>query len=340
MQNPPAAEFRLDPKGPRALEAWLRPRGWLGADEPILRLASAGDGNMNLTLRVTTPRRSFIVKQSRGYVEKYPHIPAPAERSLVEAAFYRSVSSEAPIYEAMPELLGADRDARLLLLEDLGAASDMMNVYRGVCINPVERGALLTWLSHLHAMPIQDPDPLLENRAMRALNHAHIFDLPLRQADLIDLDALTPGLAAEAARIRQDGLYTDGVRALGQRYLGTGPSLLHGDFYPGSWLRTSHGIRIIDPEFCFVGPPEFDVGVMVGHAILAGDSPDDAFATIDDGYEAPPGFDGALAGGFAGVEIMRRLLGVAQLPISASAARKAEWLATSRQLVAEFAAST
>lgn len=334
------SEFQLDPKGPRALEAWLRPRGWLGADETITRLASAGDGNMNLTLRVTTARRSFIVKQSRGYVEKYPHIAAPAERSLVEAAFYRTVSSDAAIYEAMPELLGADRDARLILLEDLGAASDMMNVYRGVPINPVERAALLTWLSALHAMPIRDPDPLLQNRGMRELNHAHIFDLPLRQADLIDLDTLTPGLAMEAARIRRDPLYTDATRLLGQRYLGGGTSLLHGDFYPGSWLRTAHGIRIIDPEFCFVGPPEFDVGVMVGHAILAGDSFDDAFALVDDGYAAPPGFNGALAGGFAGVEIMRRLIGVAQLPISATAVQKAEWLAVSRQLVAEFAASS
>lgn len=337
MHNAPAATFHLDPKAPRALEAWLRPRGWLGADEPITRLASAGDGNMNMTLRVTTPRRSFIVKQSRGYVEKYPHIPAPAERALVEAAFYRSVASEPSIYEAMPELLGVDVEARVLLLDDLGAASDLMNVYRGVRINPVERQALLSWLSHLHAMSITDPDPLLENRAMRELNHAHIFDLPLRDKDLIDLDALTPGLAAEAARIRQDRVYTDTARALGQRYLGDGASLLHGDFYPGSWLRTAHGIRVIDPEFCFIGPPEFDVGVMLGHAILAGDNLDDAFAVVRDGYVAPPGFDGSLAGGFAGVEIMRRLIGVAQLPISATAVRKAEWLAISRQLVLEYA---
>ncbi len=340
MQNSPPSEFQLDPKAPRALEAWLRPRGWLGADEPIVRLASAGDGNMNMTLRVTTARRSFIVKQSRAYVEKYPHIPAPAERTLVEAAFYRTVASEAPIHEAMPELIGVDRDARLIVLEDLGAASDMMNVYRGVRINAVERAALLAWLSHLHAMPISDPDPLLENRAMRELNHGLIFDRPLRPTDLIDLDALTPGLASQAARIRKDPLYTDAVRLLGQRYLGTGTSLLHGEFYPGSWLRTAHGIRIIDPELCFVGPPEFDVGVMVAHAILAGDSPDDAFAAVDDGYDVPPGFDGALAGGFAGAEIMRRLIGVAQLPISASGPQKAEWLAVSRQLVAEFAVST
>jgi 5-methylthioribose kinase len=40
---------------------------------------------MNCVLRIETAR-SFIIKQSRGYVEKYPQIAAPAERVLTEGA--------------------------------------------------------------------------------------------------------------------------------------------------------------------------------------------------------------------------------------------------------------
>ena len=64
----------------------------------------------------------------------------------------------------MQELIGADAEARVLLLEDLGAASDMLNVYRGVRVNAVERQALSGWLGVLHAMPVPEPDPLTSTR--------------------------------------------------------------------------------------------------------------------------------------------------------------------------------
>ena len=49
-----------------------------------------------------------------------------------------------------------------------------------------------------------------------------------------------------------------------------GGVLLHGDYYPGSWLKTDAGFRVIDPEFCFLGPPEFDLGVLAAHWIFCG----------------------------------------------------------------------
>ena len=51
--------------------------------------------------------------------------------------------------------------------------------------------------------------------------------------------------------------------ALGERYLRqNGSSLIHGDLFPGSLLQTGSGeLRVIDPEFCFCGDPEFDIGV-------------------------------------------------------------------------------
>ena len=52
--------------------------------ESITSVVMAGDGNMNLVLRVTTDRQSVIVKQARPWVEKYRDIPAPAERILAE----------------------------------------------------------------------------------------------------------------------------------------------------------------------------------------------------------------------------------------------------------------
>ena len=51
------------------IDAYLHDRNWLEPGESIRRLGSAGEGNMNLTLRVDTGQRSFIVKQSRPWVD-------------------------------------------------------------------------------------------------------------------------------------------------------------------------------------------------------------------------------------------------------------------------------
>ena len=49
----------------------------------------------------------------------------------------------------------------------------------------------------------------------------------------------------------------------GERYLAEGSTLLHGDYYPGSWMTVDDAVFVIDPEFSFKGFPEFDLGVML-----------------------------------------------------------------------------
>lgn len=327
-QQLPGAFF-LQPDDPEGLSAYLVERGWLDAGERITWIGRAGEGNMNLALRVRTPERSLIVKQGRPWVEKYPDIPAPLERARVEAAFYRAVSDVPAVAERMPALVGADPDARVLVLEDLGEAADYTDCYGGAELERSELTGLMSWLAALHTMDAPR-DPLFENRGMRQLNHTHIFALPLEPGAL-DRDAFTPGLQAVAETLIADRTYTSRVAELGERYLGGGEHLLHGDYYPGSWLRTAEGSRIIDPEFCFVGPAEFDAGVYLAHLVFTGWSADDAESALFDTY--PPALDADLVRGFAGAELMRRLLGVAQLPLEADLEMKKDWLSVSRRWV-------
>ncbi len=175
---------------------------------------------------------------------------------------------------------------------------------------------------------------------MRALNHEHLFALPLRADNGLDLDAYTgtPGLAAVAAPLKKDADYAGVVAELGERYLhGAGGSLLHGDFYPGSFLRTGRGIRVIDPEFCFCGDAEYDLGVFAAHLLLAGEPAARAEEVLRlYRPSSGAGMSPELARRYAGVEIMRRLIGVAQIPtLRADLARKHTLLAQSRRLVLE-----
>jgi 5-methylthioribose kinase len=284
---------------------------------------------MNLTLRLVTTERSFVLKQARPWVEKYPTIEAPAGRALVEAAFYRAAASRPQIRAAMPALLGQDPESGVLLLEDLGEARDFTPLYRGERLAERDLETLVSYLVELHR-PFEDRERLFENREMRALNHEHIFRLPLAPQNGLDLDRITPGLDAAARELKADEAYVRRVRELGELYLDDGPSLVHGDFFPGSWLRTAGEIRVIDPEFCFLGHAAFDLGVLRAHLHLSRQPELAARAVALYGAGAALS---ATANGFAGAEIMRRLLGVAQLPLEAGLEEKRELLALSRALM-------
>src|SRR3990172_12931089 len=84
--------FFLDPGKSDALQEYARDGGWILPGESLVSVTKAGEGNMNLTLRLKTTERSFILKQARPWVEKYPSIEAPAARARVEAGFYRAVA--------------------------------------------------------------------------------------------------------------------------------------------------------------------------------------------------------------------------------------------------------
>ncbi len=304
--------------------------GWLPEGQSVTAVEIAGAGNMNRVERLRlTDGGSLILKRAQPWVEKYPDIRAPVERAAVEAAFYTFLAgTEAAA--AMPQHLGFDQPNAANLFEDLGEASDGMAAYQGTAISEVVLDAVIDWMAALHALPVPS-DPLLSNAAMRALNAEHIFRFPLDATNGFDLDAITPGLATCATHLKRDAAYSAAVASARDIYLGnSGGVLLHGDLYPGSWLVTPGGIRIIDPEFCWVGPREWDVGILAAHLILSGQSPA-LRARLFDRYPGP--IDRALANRFAGIEIMRRLIGVAQLPLAIGIGEKAALLNLSRTLV-------
>ena len=324
--------YYLDPTDWDGLPAFLHDQGWLTADESIHKVTQAGDGNMNCTVRVATTATSFILKQSRPWVEKYPQIAAPVERVLREGAFYQLVSAHRDIARMMPRLLGFSRQAAMLQLEDLGPAADYTWMYRGGAIDQTDFDQLSRYLSALHgAFTGFERKGEFANRAMRELNHEHIFRLPLADNDL-DLNGITSGLQSVADELKRDDRYVAEVTRLGNFYLDEGRALLHGDYFPGSWVKVGAAVYVIDPEFCFFGPPEFDVGVMIAHLQLA-KQPSGLTEQLFDTYEGDGRLDRDLVARFAGAEMMRRLIGVAQLPLDATLAQKRNWLDRSRQMV-------
>lgn len=296
--------------------------------EKVTQISIAGPGNMNLVLRVTTNQRSVILKQSKAFVKKFPQIPAPIDRIQVEHQFYQVLNKSGAMQEFVPQILGFDPENHLLLTEDLGIGKDFSDIYseeKRLSLNEVDQ--LVHFLNLLHALSVKD---FPENLPMRRLNHEHIFNFPFIEENGFDLDTIQPGLQELSLEFKRDQNLKMVIAKLGEWYLAPGKTLLHGDFYPGSWLQVKTGIKVIDPEFGFLGDREFDLGVFLAHMDL-GLQGEEILSRIVDQYAHP--LDHHLLNRYRGVEILRRLIGIAQLPLHLSLEQKKQLLHFAKHLI-------
>lgn len=317
------------------LEIYLKTQNWLDENESVLKVEKPGEGNMNFTLRVyTSGAKTFIIKQSRAYVEKYPSIAAPENRAVIEGKFYEFTQANQKLSSSMPKLLGIDEFNNIIATQDLGVANDFTNLYQpNETISAVEIKTIAEYLSELHqSFKSEVPNPTFANHEMRALNHEHIFNYPFMEENGFNLDSILEGLQDVAMNYKTDAVFKETVKNLGEVYLADGHYLLHGDYYLGSFLRTNNGVKIIDPEFCFYGFAEFDLGVLIAHLKMSEQSQE----TIEMAfvhYEKPTDFNEKLLNQFIGIEIMRRIIGLAQLPLTLSLEKRIELLKESKTLI-------
>lgn len=292
---------------------YLQNLGFWRAGEKILSTSIPGESNMNLVLRIETNQGSYILKQAKHYVRKYPQIPAPISRIAIEYQFLRQLDSNPFLASLSPKVLHYDAHNHLMLLEDLGEGSDFLSLYGGQRqLNGEEIQHLVDYLVHLHQLEIAD---FPSTRSMRTLNHEHIFNFPFLEENGFDLDSVQPGLQEASMPYKSDAFLKQRIQFLGNRYLTDGKVLMHGDYYPGSWLQVATGIKIIDPEFGGLGDAEFDLGVFLAHLDLSGQA-EELSVQVQKHYILTVNW--SLVQQYRGVEILRRLIGIAQLPLSLS----------------------
>jgi 5-methylthioribose kinase len=311
-------------------EIHLRKMGLLLPDEKILEYSKAGEGNMNVVVRLKTDTRSIILKQSRPFVNKYPTIPAPLGRIFIEEEYYRIINKHTFLSGFTPNIIARDKRSHLVAMDDLGIGADFLGIYQDqINLSPAEIHSLVDYLLTLHQLEVNNfPD----NIEMKKLNHEHIFIYPFMEFNGFDLDIVQPGLQAMSMKFKTDLKLKNAVKTLGKRYLEKGKHLLHGDFYPGSWIRVHSGLKVIDPEFAFMGDMEFDLAVFIAHLKMAKTNPE-IIATIKNQYASKSSLDKKLLNKYTGTEMLRRLIGLAQLPLSMTLEEKSELSEEARNLI-------
>ena len=298
--------------------------GFLKLSEIINEIEIAGEGNMNVVLRIKTNKRTFILKQSRPFVQKYPDLPAPVDRINVEKKFYDLMDQNS----FFPEILGYLPSDYILLLEDLGKGEDLTSLYntRRITSDLIKEFTLGLYYIHKKKAPADYP----ENIELRKLNHDHIFELPFKENNSFNLDHIQKGLENLSNPFKKNNSLKEKVLYAGKIYLEKGNTLLHGDYYPGSWMRVGDNNYVIDPEFSFVGPKAFDLGVMSAHIIIASGKT----SFLEEIYNMyPEKVEFKIISLYCGIEIIRRLIGLAQLPIRRSLMEKKELLNFAEELI-------
>jgi 5-methylthioribose kinase len=304
------------------LPDYLRGLGLLAQDE-VARVEPAGDGNINWVRRVRAGRtgdRSFVVKQARSHLERFPDYQAPTERILCEARYFETVR---PLDRdaVCPAVLRFDADARVLVLEDLGDAPRLDAVLAGGGDARGVAQRLARFLGAVHAATANDASLAgrFENDAMQRLHGDHIFALPFQPNEF----PLPAAVRARAEMIWEEGRLADVARAAYARYLAPGGALVHGDVQAGNVLVAARGAVLLDAEIAHIGDAAFDLGTLFAHLWLpsvARGTASDADAAIHGAWRAyastATDAGAALhqrAISYAAIEMLRRTLGAARV---------------------------
>lgn len=246
------------------LPEYLRGLGLLAPGEAA-RVEPAGDGNINWVRRVRAGDRSFVVKQARSHLERFPEYRAPTERILCEARYFEAVR---PLDRdaVCPAVLRFDADARVLVLEDLGDAPrlDAVLASGGDARGIAQR--IARFLGAVHAATANDASlpGRFENDAMRRLHGDHIFELPFQPNEF----PLPEAVRARAQTIWKEGRLAAVAREAYARYLTPRGALVHGDVQAGNVLVAARGAVLLDAEIAHIGDPAFDLGTLFAHLWL------------------------------------------------------------------------
>jgi 5-methylthioribose kinase len=309
-----------------SLPDYLRGLGLIG-DEPV-EIERAGDGNINWVRRVRAGARSWVVKQARPTLERFPEYRASTERIVFEARWLETVR---PLDrgEVCPAVAVFDAPSRTLVLEDLGEAPRLDAVLAAGGDGSAAAARIAGFLGVVHAATraprgspaARDLAARFANDEMRRLHGDHVFVLPFLPNDF----PLAPAVRARAEALWRDGALARKAAAAYRRYLEPHGALVHGDAQAGNVLLAARGAVLLDAEIAHLGDPAFDLGTLLAHLWLpavarrAPSRAEPAAAAAMASYRLTAGSGIRLesdARGYAAIEMLRRTLGAARVPVA------------------------
>lgn len=311
--------------------------------EAELRIEEIGDGNLNTVYRVSdaaSPARSLVLKHAPPYIKILgPDYPLSTERLTFESraldVYNRLASGTVPVQYDF------DADAAAIVMEDLQDACVLRDALIAGTVDTAiaeQIGRFMgivhsqTYVDNIGNATVQNYRQQFANTTMQAITADYVFTFPLTEHET---NFWTSGLEPDVQRLKADTDFLRQAEHLKRIFLTAQQGVTHGDLHTGSVLVQDNAAKVIDAEFAFYGPVGFDLGLYWANYFLSYFSHQDAlsvqsalktavgqvwdtyraeFTTIDAGLKAQTLqniFQDAV--GFAGLEILRRLIGAAHV---------------------------
>lgn len=307
------------------------------------RLEEIGDGNLNTVYRISDtvhPEHSIVLKHAPPYIKILgPDYPLSVERLTYESraldVYNRLVSG------AVPVQYNFDAEAAAIAMEDLRNARVLRtDLIAGMVDTRIAEqvGRFMgivhsrTYVDCVDTETAQRYKQQFANTTMQAITADYVFTFPYTQHET---NFWTPGLEPDVQQLKTDIDFLQQAQHLKQIFLTAQQGVTHGDLHTGSVLVQDSTAKVIDAEFAFYGPVGFDIGLYWANYLLSYFSHQDAldiqsalkaaivqtwntytaeFKMVDAGLKAQT-LQGICrdAVGFAGLEMLRRLIGAAHV---------------------------
>ncbi len=306
-----------------------------------------GDGNLNFIFRVfdaAQPSHSLILKHAPPYVKILgPAYPLTAQRLTYEFRMldlYHRLATR-----SVPTPLFFDQENAVLLIEDLRDHALLRDELIAGRVNQTLAEQVGRFLGRIHRKTYPDIElkteaykrntnsknryqNCFENAEMRALTADYVFTFPFIEHET---NFYSKGLEPFVAQLKTDEDFLKHAHHLKNLFCNAQQAVIHGDLHTGSVMVQGDSPKFIDAEFACYGPVAFDLGLYWANYYLSYFSHTDkpiiqaqlkmAIEHTWNGYatefkirKAPTLlqiFQDTV--GFAGMEILRRIIGAAHV---------------------------
>jgi 5-methylthioribose kinase len=331
---------------PATLQDYLCSRhAEIGIFEPDteFRVEEIGDGNLNTVYRVSDtarPECSIVLKYAPPYIKVLgPDYPLSTERLTYESraldVYNRLVSGTSPAqynFDAEAAVIAMEdlRNARVLRADLIAgtvdiAIAEQIGRFMGIVHSQ-------TYVDNVDRETAQHYKRQFANTTMQSITADYVFTFPYTEHET---NFWTPGLASDVQQLKTDTDFLRQAAHLKQIFLTAQQGVTHGDLHTGSVLLQNDTAKVIDAEFAFYGPVGFDLGLYWANYLLSYFSHQDTlsvqsalktairqtwrtytaeFKMVDARLKARTLqniFHDAV--GFAGLEMLRRLIGAAHV---------------------------
>jgi len=226
---------------------YLRQRGWIGLGPA--RVEPLGWGVSNAVLRVETPERTFVLKQSRPQLRTRDAWFSDINRVYREQEVMRMLYPLLPPV-TVPEVLFTDRENYVFAMSQAPAESRVWKetlLAGQVDLAIGERAGMI--LGRMHESTARDTT-LVE---------------PFRDHTVFDQLRIDPFYRRIQERRPEVAV---AVQPIIDRMVSLKEALCHGDYSPKNILTHDQGFTLVDYETAHFGDPTMDLGFFLSHLIL------------------------------------------------------------------------